>query len=159
MIGRQFTCRLGACFEEGFDQVKSVLTVSIQTELTPETKDTSFPHKASILSNKCNHGTNFLRAVTVQTSPQNKTHHTATVRKVGVCTGLDRIFIILCLTTTKKLLWKHFPSLCIKKRINPPKPNQDQNQPQVFLKAVLTPLFPALVWLAQRSVGSSYTRM
>lgn len=68
MTGREPTCRLGGCLEEGIEQVKSVTTVSVQTKLTLETKDTSFPHKANVLINKCNHGTHHIRAVTMQTA-------------------------------------------------------------------------------------------
>lgn len=103
MTGREPTCRLEGLLEEGIEQVKSVTTVSVQTKLTLETKDTSFPRKANVLINKCNHGTHHIRAVTMQTGTQNKTHHTATFCKVGIHTGLDKMFIILCLPTTKKL--------------------------------------------------------
>lgn len=109
MTGRESTCRLGGCFEEGIEEVKSVITISVQTKLTPETKDTYFPHKAGILINKCNHGIHHIRAVTIQTGPQNETHHTATLHKLGVYTGLDKTFIILCLPTTKEVTLKTFP--------------------------------------------------
>lgn len=75
--------------------------------------------------------------ITIETGPKNKTQHTATAHRVGVYKGLDKTFKILCLPPTKKLLWKLFPSLCLKKNkppLPPKTPNQDQNEAQLFFK-------------------------